>query len=258
MAGMAAVLAANTVPPYQPPLPHEVGYDARLIQASQRRFERAVFFPGRIRNWPRLRDLRAMTQSQHRLWALGYAFTFMGSVCFFSSYPGILTNQLGLAAGLALLAQAPSNIVTPLSYPWAARRGSRIGESNGVMEGAVLRTFTLPIFCLAVVLLGAQGFLLLLVLHGVMGLSFALILVNGPVILAGLHPGGRGQGVGTYHAAVGVGTLLGSLSAFLLLRTLDYRWSYLFATLIAIVGGLLIKAAHRKSANLRQAPAHIT
>lgn len=253
MAGMAAVLALNTVPPYQPPLPHEAGHDPLLIQAGQRRFERVVFFPGRLRNRPRWRDLRSMVQSPHRLWPLGYAMTFMGSVCFFSSYPGILSTQLGLAAGLVLLAQAPSNIVTPVTYPWAGRRGSRIGESQGVVEGSILRTLTLPVFCLTVVFLGAKGYLLLLVLHGVMGLSFALIQVNGPVLLAGLHPGGRGLGVGTYHAAVGVGTLLGSLSAFLLLRLADYRWSYVFAVGVAILGGMLIQAAHRRTAT-PQAP----
>lgn len=247
MAGMAAVLAHNTVPPYQPPLPHEEGHAAGLIQASQRRFERSVFFPGRLRNRPRLADLRQMAQSPHRLWPIGYALTFMGSVCFFASYPGILSDRLGLAAGLVLLAQLPSNLVTPLTYPWAGRHGIRIGESGGVAEGSLLRTVTLPLFCLAVVVLGARGFLVLLLLHGVMGLSFALIQVNGPVILAGLHPGGRGEGVGTYHAAVGVGTLLGSFSAFALLGVADYRWSYLFAVAVAAAGGLTLRAAHRRT-----------
>lgn len=247
MAGMAAFLAHGTVPPYQPPLPHEAGHEPGLIAASQRRFERPVFFPGRIRNRPRLRDIAAMAQSPHRLWPLGYALTFMGSVCFFASYPGVLSGQLGLAAGLVLLAQLPSNLVTPLTYPWAGRHGSRIGESDGVVEGSLLRTVTLPLFCLAVVALGAKGFLILLLLHGLMGLSFALIQVNGPVILAGLHPGGRGQGVGTYHAAVGAGTLLGSFAAFAILRVADYRWSYVFAVAMAVLGGLLLQAAHRRT-----------
>jgi MFS family permease len=254
MAGMAALLAYTTVPPYQPPLPHEAGHDPRLIQASQRRFERPVFFPGRIRNRPRLRDLRAMAQSPHRLWPLGYALTFMGSVCFFATYPGILSEHLGLAAGLVLLAQAPSNVVTPIVYPWAGRHGNKVGESACVVEGSILRTAALPLFCVAVVVLGSKGYLVLLLLHGLMGLSFALIQVNGPVLLAGLHPGGRGQGVGTYHAAVGAGTLLGSLSAFVLLRVADYRWSYLFAVVVAVLGGLLIQAAHRRT-SAQPAPA---
>src|SRR4029077_3576505 len=97
VAGLAGALAPQPVPPYQPPLPHEAGHEPGLIAASQRRFERSVFFPGRPPTPPRLRDLRAMAQSPHRLWPLGYAFTFMGSVCFFSSYPGILSEHLGLA-----------------------------------------------------------------------------------------------------------------------------------------------------------------
>ncbi|MEA3191494.1 MAG: hypothetical protein QOD77_2076 [Thermoplasmata archaeon] len=251
----AALAAARLVPPWQPPLPHEAGFDTRLIQASARRFERPVFFLGRLRHGPTFAGIRGALTPQHRLWPIGYALTFMGSVCFFASYTGILAEHLLLPAGLVLLAQFPSNLVTPITYPHAGRWGARIGEARGVLAGAYLRTGALPLLCLTVAFWGAAGYPAILLLHGLMGLSFALIQVNGPVLLAEVHPGGRGQGVGTYHAAVGAGTLLGALSAFVLLRAADYRWSYLFAAAVAALGCLmLVLAARRSPQSLRGDP----
>ncbi|MCA1819139.1 MAG: hypothetical protein LC620_03665 [Halobacteriales archaeon] len=246
MSASAAILASQLVPAWQPPLPHEAGFEP--VQATQRRFERSVFFPGRMFSAPTLRAVAASLRDPHRLWPLGYAFTFMGSVCFFASYPGVLSGPLGLAPGLVLLAQLPSNLVTPITYPWAGRWGAHVGEPRGILHGSVLRTATLPVLALAVAGVGTRAYPLLLVLHGIMGLSFALIQVNGPVLLAGVHPGGRGQGVGTYHAAVGAGTLLGSLLAAVLLAVLPYGWSYVFAVAAAGVGCLLLWTARRQPA----------
>ena len=247
LAAGGALLAWQTVATWQPPLPHEPGFDSKLAQAGQRRFERAVFFPGRLRSLPNLAELRDWAASPHRLWPIGYALTFTGSVCFFSTYPGVLSG-LGLAAGLVLLAQLPSNLVTPIAYPWAGRHGARVGEAKGVWQGSILRTATLPIFGATILLVGAPAYGALLILHGLMGISFALIQVNGPVILASLHPGGHGQGVGTYHAAIGAGTLLGSLSAFLILRVSTVAVSYGFAAAVAVAGMACLAAARRSQA----------
>jgi MFS family permease len=247
MAASAAVLAVALVPAWQPPLPHETAFDPRLVQATQRRFERPVYFPGRLFSVPTWRGLVLGLRDPHRLWPLGYALTFMGSVCFFASYAGVLSKELLIPAGLVLLAQLPSNLVSPLSYPWAGRIGAAVGESRGVLRGSVLRTLALPLLALAVVLHaeGLPTYPLLLALHGLMGLSFALIQVNGPIILAEVHPGGRGQGVGTYHASVGLGTLLGSALAAAILAVADYRWSYAAAVVVAGAGAALLWAAHR-------------
>ena len=256
MSASAAFIAFQTVPAWQPPLPHEAGYDPRVVQATQRRFERSVYFPGRMFTAPSLRAVFAGLRDPHRLWPIGYALTFTGSVCFFASYPGVLSTTLALPAGLVLLAQLPSNLVTPITYPWAGKWGSRFGEARGIVQGSVLRTLTLPVFAIAVIAYdnGVPAYPALLLLHGIMGLSFALIQVNGPVLLADVHPGGRGQGVGTYHAAVGTGTLLGSLLAALLLRVLDYRWSYAAAVVVAAAGFVLLWTASR-TAGARPGPA---
>lgn len=254
---MAALIAWRTVPKYQMPLPHEPAYDATVVQAAARRFERPVYFPGRLRHVPSLRGLRALLHNPARLWPLGYVLTFMGSVSFFTSFPGVLANELGIAAGLVLLAQAPSHIMTPMTYPWSGRHGLRIGESLAVVRGALLRTAAVPVMCLLVVVVGAKALPALMVLHAVMGLSFALIQVNGPVLLAQLHPGGRGQGVGTYHAAVGTGTLLGALVAFVLLRLYPYPVSYLFSVTMTVLGCLCLILAHRRWMQAARAPAAV-
>ncbi len=253
-AATAALVASRLIPPHQPPLPHELPADAKLIQAGQRHFERPVFLPGRLRNLPTVQALVNALSGPGRLWPIGYTLTFTGSVCFFASYPGVLATNLALPAALVLLAQAPSNVVSPLSYPWSARLGARFGEANGILEGSLLRTVTLPLLCVTVAVIGSPGYLILLLLHGMMGLSFSLLQVNGPVLLAELHPGGRGQGVGTYHAAVGAGTLLGSLSAFVILRVSDFHWSYVFAVAMAVIGSLTLLAADRETRARRGRP----
>lgn len=246
----AGMLALRTVPTWRPPLPHEADYDPRLAQASQRLFERNVFFPGRLRNRPRLGDVAAAWTRGHRLWPFGIALTFVGSVCFFTSYPGVLSG-LGLSAGLVLLCQTPSNLVSPLAYPLAGRTGARIGEARAVLRGSAIRTTVVPVLALLLGTIAHPGWATLaavIVLHGLMGLSFALLQVNGVVMLAREHPGGRGRGVGTYHAAVGTGTLVGSALAYVLLRTQDYRVSYIVSVLVAGLGAGLLVAAARRSA----------
>lgn len=241
---MAALVAARTVAALR--LPHEPGFDPAVVRAGARVFERTVWMPGRLRHPPSLQGITSALRDPARLWPVGYAVTFMGSVSFFTSFPGVLANELGIAAGLVLLAQAPSHIVTPIAYPWAARHGLRIGESTAILRGSLLRTAAVPLMCGLIVLWGAPALPVLLVLHAVMGLSFSLIQVNGPVLLAHLHPGGRGQGVGTYHAAVGAGTLVGALVAFVLLRLFPYPVSYVFSVAMTLLGCFLLWSAHTR------------
>lgn len=241
---MAALVAWRTVAALR--LPHEPGFDPAVVRAGARLFERTVWMPGRMRHPPSMGGVARMLRDPSRLWPLGYAVTFMGSVSFFTSFPGVLHGELGIAAGLVLLAQAPSHIVTPIAYPWAARHGLRVGESTAILRGSYLRTAAVPLMCLLIVLLGAPALPVLLVLHAVMGLSFSLIQVNGPILLAHVHPGGRGQGVGTYHAAVGTGTLMGALVAFVLLRLFPYQVSYVFSVAMTSLGCFLLWTAHQK------------
>ncbi len=201
-----------------------------------------------MRHPPRLRDLRATLLKGHRLWPLGFVLTFTGSVCFFASYTGILHDRLHVSDGLVLLCQMPSNLVSPLAYPVAGRWGGRVGEAATVLRGSLLRTLVIPALAVILSLAGAAPspvVVAILALHGLMGLSFALLQVNGVVLIARDHPGGRGRGVGTYHAAVGLGTLFGSGLAFLLLRHFDYRVSYVAAVAIALLGSWTLLWASR-------------
>lgn len=243
----AAVVALASIPPWNPPLPHEDGWDARLAQETVRRFERPVYFPGRLRHAPSLGGLRAAVAGPVRPWLLGYTLTFMGSVCFFASYPGVLANELLIPAGIVLLAQAPSHVVTPLTYTWAGHLGSRHGEARMIVLGGALRTVALPVMCILLLTLRDGALVEIMVLHGLMGLSFAFLSVNGPVILAERHPQGRGPGVGAYHAAVGLGTLLGALFAYIILVTAGLLASYIFAVATATLGFLLLVKAWKEA-----------
>lgn len=242
---LAAVIASRTIP--QGTAPQATGFDASVTAAGQRLFERAVYFPGRMRDKPTLAGLRlGLRASAHRLWPLGTVLTFMGSVAFFTSYTGILADDLALPAGIVLLCSAPSHIVTPIAYPWAARTGIRAGKSRAIAAGALLRLVGLPGLCIGILALGASAVPLLIACHALMGVSFSLLQVNGPLMLAEVHPGGKGQGVGLHHAALGAGTLAGSLACFILLRAFDYWVSYVFSMAVTVVGVACLVAAHRQ------------
>lgn len=244
MATVAALVAARTIPVALPSADRRFAAD--VIAAGPRLFERPVFMPTRgIRDTLTWAGLKGALGT-HRLWPLGLMLTFTGSVCFFTSYPGILHNDLGLAAGLVLVCQAPSHVVTPFAYPWAGRLGTRTGRSRTVAEGAVLRLVGIPALCVSILVFGAASVPILIVAHAIMGFSFSLIQVNSPLLLAEIHPGGKGQAVGLHHAAVGAGTLLGSLACFILLRSFDYWVSYAFAVAMTVVGVACMVAAHRK------------
>jgi MFS family permease len=244
MCAVAALVAARTIPAALPSS-GEMPMTEAVAAAGQRRFERPVFFPLSLFRGPTFGGVRAGL-AVDRLLPLGILVTFMGSVCFFTSYPGVLSQELGLAAGLVLVCQAPSHIVSPLAYPWAARHGLRVGKPRGVAQGALLRLFGIPTLCGGIVLLGAPSVPLLIAGHAVMGLSFALIQVNGPLVLAEEHPGGKGQGVGLYHAALGAGTLLGSTTAFVLLRAFDYWVSYQVSLALTLAGVACLVASQRR------------
>lgn len=243
---LATFIAVRTVPAAQAPLPPHAEAEALLVQQGQRRFERAVFFPMLLSYVAKPGQVWRALKDPHRLWPLGYAFSFMGSVSFFASYPGVLANELLLPAGLVLLAQAPSHIVTPITYPWAGRVGARIGESKGVLIGSTLRLVTVPLLCGTIVFAGASALGVIMALHAVMGLSFAFIQVNGPILLAQAHPDGRGPGVGTFHAAQGAGVLMGSLTAFVLLRIYPFQYSYIASVGLGALGAFLLWQAHRR------------
>lgn len=221
-----------------------VTFASDVTAAGQRLFDRPVFMPGRMRHKPTWAGIRTGLRS-HRLLPVGIVLTFMGSVCFFTSYPGVLV-ELGLTAGIVLLCQAPSHIVTPFAYPWAGRLGAKKGKSRMIAAGALLRLLGVPGLCLAILILRADAVPLLLVFHALMGLSFSLLQVNGPLLLAEVHPGGKGQGVGLHHAAVGAGTLLGSVLAFVLLRIADYWVSYIAAMVVTLVGVSFLVLSNRR------------
>ncbi|HET6399468.1 MAG TPA: MFS transporter, partial [Candidatus Thermoplasmatota archaeon] len=67
----AALLALRFVPPRGRPLPHESGYEADVVRAHARRFERAVYLPLRMIIRPSLADLRKLS-APHRKWPIGY------------------------------------------------------------------------------------------------------------------------------------------------------------------------------------------
>ncbi len=238
---VAAFIARATIEPaVGPTMPrHPAGFGLDAVRNAQRRFERPVWFPSRLRHRPTLKGI-TLADGDPLKFLVGYFLLFTGSAVFFSSYGGVLSDRIGLAVGFVLLAQAPSNFVTPLVYPWAGRYGSTHGEMLGTLRGVESRIVIIPL--MAVLLLFWQGwsYVPLLILHGAIGVSFALLQVNGSCMMAKCHRAGRGQGVGNFHAAVGLGSLSGSLLATLLFAVANLLVAYVVMAIMLLAGAAVV------------------
>ena len=194
-----------------------------------------MWFPTRMRFAPTLKGLRMADGDPLKL-LVAILLLFLGSTTLFAAYPGILSRDLGFTLGWVLLAQAPSQFTTPFAARWSAAFGDRRGELPAVGVAVLVRAVAL-LGLVAGIVWGSLG--LLLAAHALMGLGFSILQVNGACLFARVHRGGRGQGIGSYHAAVGVGSLLGSLLAVALLALASTAAVLLAAVIIAGLGSLL-------------------
>lgn len=214
------------------------------LRESQQRFDRPVWFPLRLRLRPSFKGLM-LANGHPFLLLVAYFLMFTASTIFFSSYPGVLADGLGYTIGFVLLAQMPSHIINPLTYAWAGRVGELRGEMSAIGGGILVRLVALPAMAAPLLLFGTEGLWLILIGHGLAGLSFSLLQVNGVTLMAKVHRGGRGQGVGNFHATVAMGALVGSASATLMLVWLPVGWTYVPAAALLAAGALLYLAVRR-------------
>lgn len=252
----AAVLAARTIVPYKALHPDDAAppprHAAEVLRATGRRIERAVWFPARLRHPPRPAALWASLRSGPAPFLLAVTLLFGGTTLFLASYAGVLRDQLGLSLGLVLLAQLAAPVATNLTYAMAGRTGQERGERWAIGIGALLRMLALPALCATVLGAGAAAYPALLALQAVIGVSFAFLQVNAPCLLADHHPGGRGEGVGAYHAAVSMGVLMGSLVGFLLLFVTTLTVAYTAASAMVVLGclGVAVEARRLRGAEM--------
>ncbi len=227
---LAALVANTTIAPASGPTP------PLDLPGNGRRFERMVWFPRVLRHgWPTGAKLRGPPA---RL-ALVILLFFVGSSMLFSTYPGVLADRWGLGLGLVLLSQAPSQFVTPWMHGKAGHLTRETGELNVFRLGGTLRLLVVPGLAV-VILFGSPMWLpLVLALHAVAGVSFSLLQVSGMGLLSRLHPGGHGAGVGTHHAVVAMGGLLGSTIASVVLYVSDLRINVLLLSIVTLGAWLL-------------------
>lgn len=233
----AAIVAAVTIEPHAgrtalgtPRLP--------AIQAMQRRIERPVWLPGRLRFAPSLRGMK-WADGHPRRFLVAIFLLFVASTVFFAAYPGVLSRDAGLSLGLVLIAQMPSNIATPLAYTYAGRWAGRHGDMRAAAVGVSTRLLTLPALMLLVLAWTQASFVPLLIIHAGVGFSFAFLQVSGSTIMAKTHRSGRGAGVGNYHAAVALGCMVGSTTSFLILLWSSFAVIVAVATACLVLGALL-------------------
>ncbi len=233
VAGVAAMVANGTIAPASKPLP------TLDVPGNARRFERMVWFPRMLRHGWKMGG--TPLRGPPLRFAVVVLLFFVGSSMLFSTYPGVLADRWGLGLGLVLLSQAPSQFVTPFMVGRAGQMARATGELKVFAMGSDLRLLVVPGLA-AVILFGSTPWLpLVLVLHAAAGLSFALMQVGGIGVLSHSHPGGHGEGIGTHHASVALGGLIGSTVSSLLLLWADLTVVVVALSVVIVVAWLLMR-----------------
>lgn len=228
----AAAVAWVTIRPWHAGMP---SLAAAPEPQDMRRFERPVWFPGKLRfrlYWPR-------RPGPHQSLAVGVALLFFGTTTFLSTYAGVLARDLGLGTGLVLLAQAPSHLSIPVAFAMCGGLIGRWGEVGVARTGLLLRLLTVPLFMATLLWWQPPFYALVLAFGLLLGFGFALFQSTIPCVLAATHPRSAGRGVGGYHAAVAFGVLGGSSAGFAIVRLFGLEASYVVA-LVAMAGGTAV------------------
>ncbi len=245
-AGVAALKTIRRAGPnYEAPV---VAYEEAAVRQAQRRFERPVFLPARLRH--RMRASVETRKPPANVWLASVVLLFSGSAAFFAAYPGLLVERTGMAAGMVLLAQLPSHVATPMSYSWAGRLAEARGEVPVILQGLSMRLVAIPVLALATLygaFFGGWVLWVLVPLHALVGVGFALFQINTPCVLAHLHEPRRGAGVGAFHAATATGTLVGSSLAFVFLLLLPAGWLAAACVSLLSMGTWLARRAARQT-----------
>jgi MFS family permease len=239
----AACVAAITIRPHgeagRLPTPRTA-----TIQAMQRRIERPVWLPGRLRFAPTLRSVH-LADGHPRRFLFAVFLLFVASTLFFAAYPGVLSQDIGLSLGWVLVAQMPSNVMTPLVYTYAGRWAGRHGDMRAAGVGVATRLLAVPALVLVILTWTTGSMVALLLAHAVVGFSFAFLQVSGSTIMAKTHRAGRGAGVGNYHAAVALGCMVGSTGSFLILLWSSFAWIAAAVLACLVLGSALFWSVAR-------------
>ena len=182
------------------------------------RVERTRFLPMRLLHILDLRSHFGNTPKYSpalRRYLAAVLLLFSGFTAFYAIFPVFLHDIAGLSTPEIFAVFVASQVVSALAY---GRVGGWIRSTGGrriQVYASAGRAVLFPVFLLLPVLPGGPitTFVLILVVHGLVGLCWAAINVAGSTIVSELAPAGERSGVlGAFNAVQGFGAILGPLA----------------------------------------------
>jgi len=210
--------------------------------------ERAKYLPSRIIHFVEVGSHLRLGKEVRQYFLSVFLF-FTGFTAFYAVFPIFLVDAVGLTSGEVFLVYIASSATAALLYAKAGHWVKMQGGKRMQILATTARTILFPSFILFSILPIPHLATLssLLVLHAMVGLSWAVISVSGCAIVSDLSPKeAKGKGMGAYNAIQGVGAILGALVGGLLAEFFGFFNSFVSASMFVFAGTLvLFKLASR-------------
>jgi len=168
---------------------------------------------------------------------------FAGFTAFYAFFPIFLVDDLGMQSSSIFLVYVASQATSVAFYMRVGRWVKEKGGRKMQLIGSGARTILVPSF-LAVAIFDVNPLLaltLVLILHSLMGLCWAMINVSGSMIVSSLAKSeGQGEAFGAYNAVQGFGAIAGPIAGGLICQFFGYTAGFFSASLFIVLGIIVL------------------
>lgn len=208
--------------------------------------ERVKFLPMRLLHYFDFANhggKRPASSKTLRSYYICVVLLFSGFTAFYAMFPIFLAGPARFDASQVFAVFIASQAVSAAIYSRVGRWISRFGARRAQMAGATARVILFPTFLSLVWLpLGLTwAFIAALVVHGLIGASWAVINVSGSTIVSRLAPKeGRAEMFGQYNAVQGVGSIAGPILGGFTAEAYGFGGGFALSSGLILAGVLML------------------
>ncbi|MDH4123401.1 MAG: MFS transporter [Thermoplasmata archaeon] len=208
--------------------------------------ERLKYIPLRMLHFFEPRTYLAHSHKFNRplLLYLGCIFLlFAGFTAFYAFFPIFLADEIGLRSSEIFVIYIAAQLTSVVFYTRVAKIVTEKGSKKTQILGAGARSILFPSFLILALfqLPIAATFLIIAVLHAIVGLCWALINVSGSMIVSNLSPENlRGNAFGAYNAVQGFGAIAGPIAGGMVAQFFGYSAGFFCASGFIICGIIIL------------------
>lgn len=168
---------------------------------------------------------------------------FTGFLSFYVALPIYLSQYVGLSSAEVFAVYLSSSFISFILYAQTGKLVDRFGGRRVQVSAFVLRMILFPIFFMITLFPLDQSmlFLLMCLLNGLSGMCWALLVVAGDSLVAGMSLRSfRSQSMGMYNSIRGVGTIVGSIMGGMVAQYFGYLTLFLASSTFVLLSIVLL------------------